>query len=171
LIGLSLYSCGQPKGQDFLEVFRNPGGDYTIRYLSPPWDLVTGAEGGDVLFRIANTAASFVDIDGAIRPKYELHVTVERGANSLMRARADQRSARSRGEEVLVAPRELNTAAGDSGWELLTQQMSGDRRNRRTVYLDHPEGVVRLWFDAVPSLEEAEVDAMVRATEITAGRP
>ena len=157
-------ACGQPGRYAKYESFVSDEGGYRIRYLDPPWDLVEG-EGAEVLFRIASNAARFAGVDAAVLPKYELRITVVSG-NAMSLAARDERRAGSRGEEVLVPLREVETRTGDRGWELVTQFDAAMPRYRRYVYVEHPRGALRLLFEGTPDLDEREVDEMVESVEV-----
>jgi len=164
LLAASISGCGQPGKHDVLSVFDAESGDFRIRYLDPPWMLVS-SERDSAHFRIDNNAARFAGIDASTAPKYELRVTVV-GGDPRPRAERDARRAGSRDETVLDGPREVRTHAGDAGWEVVTRQETEESLYRRFVYLEHPRGAVRLLFESVPDVDEPEVDAMIGAAEV-----
>jgi hypothetical protein len=158
-------ACGNPDRYEDHRTFTSAGEDWRVRFLDPPWELVD-AEGPPILFRIASNAARVGGFDAAVLPRYELRISVEPGTPE-ERARRDGRRAAARDEDVLVEPREVLTRSGDRGQEVITRSRSAvDRRYFRFVYLSHPEGVLRLYFEGVPDLDEPEVDVMIEGAEI-----
>jgi len=164
ILALVLCACGQPGPYDRQQILLSPDGSYRVRYLAPPWEIVD-AEGPPVILRIRSNAARFAGIDGAVTPRYELQLTVE-GGDPMALARRDERQATSRGEEVTVPLREVETTSGDLGWEVVTHETADLFRYKRYTYLRHPRGALRLFFDGALDLAEREVDVMVGGVEI-----
>jgi len=153
-----------------MSVWDSPGKEYRIRYLEPPWRLLM-SETTTATFQID---PSFARVDAGVPAKYLLVTTVEPGT---ARARADEDVAMAgpRREMVIVPPRAVTTDSGDTGFEVLTHTMVVPEypRNLRYVTLDSTRGgnVVRLVFQANPSVDDPEVDAMIRAADVAPGTP
>ena len=163
---LVLLSACAPSGDDPLNrltTHEPETGEYRLRYLEPPWELVS-ASGTTTFLRIQSNAMSVAGVEGG-PGKYELTVSVEPGV-PLRRAADELRAARGRGEEILGdGVRNVTTDEGVVGAELLTREsMVYALGHRRTVFfpLDGSR-VVRLGFEATPALDTAEVDAMIAA--------
>jgi hypothetical protein len=148
-----------------LETYDAPGGEYRVRYLSPPW-LLTDNEGSTAEWIVESNGAALVAPSTIVTPKYELLVTVHSGrAASLIES--DFATAQADGETVLVAIRSVTTDFNDSGVEFITELPADESRYRRYVYLDREtSGSVRMLFEAYPLLDEAEVDRMIGAVEL-----
>lgn len=164
----SLAACAAgcaPSGDDplsTLSVYEPESGEYRLRYLAPPWELVRG-DGTSALVRIPSNSMIFADDAGFT--KYELAVTVEPGTVA-SRITAERGAAQARGEVIVEGPREVTGDAGRAlGQELLTRGSVGPfTRNARYVFFQlDPARVVRLAFEATPSLDTPEVDAMLGA--------
>lgn len=75
--------------------------------------------------------------------------------------------AAARGEEVSAGPRVVSLADGVVGREILTQRSDPIPRSFRIVVAPVSGGrVLRLAFGATPSLDTAEIDAMIAQVEI-----
>lgn len=154
-----------PSGDDplsTLSVYEPDGGEYRLRYLSPPWQLVR-AEGTTAFVRVLSNSMIYADDAGLT--KYELAVTVEPGTVAA-RIAAERDAAQARGEVIFEGPRAVLGDAGRAeGQELLTRRSAGPLiRNARYVFFPVDAArVVRLGFEATPSLDTAEVDAMIDA--------
>ena len=164
----SLAACAAgcaPSGDDplsTLSVYEPESGEYRLRYLEPPWQLVR-ADGTSALVRIPSNSMIFADDAGFT--KYELAVTVEPGTIA-SRIAAERGAAQARGEVIVEGPREVTGDAGRAlGQELLTRGSVGPitRNARYVVFQLDPARVVRLAFEATPSLDTPEVDAMLGA--------
>ena len=164
-----LAACGQPERDELWRVYDAPGGDYRLRYLEPPWELVD-SEVTRARFIVQNNASALGGRDSSLSAKYELTVDVEAGAPRA-RAMADERGASGRRETVVVGTRAVRTESGDEGFEVITRAETGELLYRRFIYLSHPRGVVRLLFEAVPNLDGPEVKAMVAAVDVLPGVP
>ena len=164
----SLVACAAgcaPSGEDplsTLSVYEPETGEYRLRYLAPPWELVRG-EGTRALVRIPSNSMIFADDAGIT--KYELAVSVEPGTIAARMA-AERSAVQARGEEVVDGPRPITGDAGRAeGQELLTRGSVGPiTRNGRYVFFQVDAArVVRLAFEATPSVDTPEVDAMIDA--------
>lgn len=168
-------ACG-PSGEEpraGWKTYEPAGGEYRVRYLSPPWRVDSPTSGTTLTLRVPSNAEHFVpDAALIIPPKYLLTVDTEPGT---ARDRIDaidgtpDDGMTADGETVVAGPRRVRTDAGDEGWELLTTFMVDDvlTRRRRVVFLDRPEGgVVSLMFEANPDLDEPQVDVMVAGVEV-----
>ena len=162
-----LAGCGEDGDARYAgwTVYDAPGGEYRVRFLDPPWFIVS-AEGAVLELEIESNAEHFRPGSSA-PPKYEFRATIGAGSAESSIA-AEQAAAIGRGEGILAGPRAVTTEAGDRGRELLTEQLSGDRtRYLRYVYLDRSRGgVVSLWFEGNPDLDEAEIDVMIASVEV-----
>jgi hypothetical protein len=162
---LLAFGCGQPTHEQLLAVYDAPGGEFRVRYLEPPWHLVDG-EGTTATLRIDANAVVHGGLDDAgIEPKYELVVTVDRRAPMEL-ARREQRAAESRGAELIAPVREIETALGETGWELAMRESDIDMRYGRVILLAHPSGSVRLGFASSVDLLEPEIDVMIDDVDV-----
>jgi hypothetical protein len=142
-----------------LSVAEPETGEYRLRYLEPPWELVM-LEGTTAFLRIPSSRMTFGGVEGG-PGKYELTATVERGAPAT-RIEAEERAALGRGETVIAGPRTLQTRDTVVGVELLTTVPGVDLLHRRIVFLPvDAASVLRLAFVATPELDTPEVDAMI----------
>ncbi len=163
-----------PSGEDprsTLSVYEPPGGEYRLRYLDPPWELVR-AEGTSALVRVRSNAMIYAGPEAG-PPKYDLAVTVEAGSVGA-RIAAEQTAARLRGETVVDGPRRVAADGGRvEGQEILTLGSFGPlARYGRYAFFPVDDGrVVRLAFEATPMLETPEVDAMIDQLGIGASAP
>ena len=172
-VALVVTACA-PSGEDpltRLSTHAPPSGEYRVRYLEPPWELVS-TSGTTAFLRIQSNAMAIAGIEGGAG-KYELTVTVERG-DPVTRANDELRAARGRGEEILGdGVRTVETDEGVVGAEVLSRgidPLTMSPRHRRIAFLPVDAArVVRLDFDATPELDTAEVDAMIAAIGIGAG--
>jgi hypothetical protein len=164
----SLGACAPgcaPSGDDplsTLSVYAPESGEYRLRYLEPPWQLVR-SDGTSALVRIPSNSMIFADDAGLT--KYELAVSVEPGTIASHLA-AERSAAQLRGEEIVEGPREVTGDAGRAvGQELLTRGSVGPiTRNGRYVFFQVDAArVVRLAFEATPPVDTPEVDAMIDA--------
>lgn len=172
---LAGFACG-PSGEEpraGWKTYETEGGEYRIRYLSPPWRIESPTAGTTLTLKVRSNAEHFVpDAALIIPPKYLLTVDTAAGSaqdriEALDGTPDDGMTAD--GEPIVAGPRRVTTEAGDEGWELLTTFMVDDAltRRRRVVFLDRPEGgVVSLEFEANPDLDEPQVDAMVTGVEV-----
>ena len=161
-----LAACAPPGDDPFsrLTVYEPPSGEYRVRYLEPPWELVSSA-GTTVFLRIQSNAMSVGGFEGG-PGKYELVATVEPGTPAA-RIASERVAAVSRGELPLEGPRAVTTDADIVGQELLTQGDDAIERHFRYVYLPlDASRVLRLAFEATPSLDTSEVDAMIRLVSV-----
>lgn len=161
-VSIVLFGCA-PSGDDpasRLTTWEASDGDYRIRYLDPPWELVD--EGVDFsFFRIQSNANLVGRLDGG-PGKYELRVTTQRGdVPALMEA--EVRAAISSGATIREGPRTASTLDGARGQELLTFELTLPiERHRRIVLFSLGSGrVLRLGFEATPDLDTPQVDAMI----------
>lgn len=148
-----------------LTTYAPPSGEYRLRYLEPPWEAVE-QRGTTAVLRIPSNAMLAGVEAGA--PKFELVATVEPGQPAA-RAAEELRRARERGLEVLGdGIGAVETSEGASGAEVSTRELTRTGfLHRRTVYLPIDGArVLRLAFEATPSLETPEVDAMIAAVGI-----
>jgi hypothetical protein len=106
----------------------------------------------------------FGGFDAAL-PKYDLLVTVEAGSVDV-RLDSDLSAAIADGETIVAGPRNIWTSDGVGGREFLTSFGSGSERQHRFVYFPIDGRVVRLAFEATPSLDTMELDEMIALTEI-----
>ena len=168
LVAVTLAGCA-PSAEDpltRLSVVAPETGEYRLRYLDPPWELLS-LEGTTARLRIPSNRMILGGVEGG-PGKYELTATVERGAPAT-RVEAEQRAAAGRGETVLAGPRTLQTREGVVGVELLTSVPGLDALNRRIVFFPvDGASVLRLSFEATPSLDTPEVDAMIATVGVGA---
>lgn len=161
LTALAVVGCA-PSAEDplsRLSVASPETGEYRLRYLEPPWELVS-QEGTTTVLRIASSRMIYGGAETG-PGKYELTATVERGAPAT-RVEAEQRAAVGRGETVVAGPRTLQTREGVVGVELLTTVPGMDLTYRRVVFLPiDGASVLQLDFVATPELDTPEVDAMI----------
>lgn len=167
VLASSALGCA-PSGDDpnsRLTVYEPPSGEYRLRYLEPPWELVD-AEGTDVFLRISSNSMIFGGFDGG-PGKYELHASVVTGTIDSSIA-AEMRAAVARGETIMGAPRDIEDGGVVVGRELFSAGMVDIfYLNHRYVFFALSGGrVLRLAFDATPSLDTPEVDAMIAAVEV-----
>ena len=166
LLTLALTACA-PSGDDPASrlTFHAPEtGEYRLGYLEPPWELVS-ASGTSALLRIPSNLMLATGLDAG-EGKYDLSVTVEPGAAEA-RIEQELRMAAARGEEVSAGPRVVSLAGGVVGREILTQRSDPIPRSFRIVVAPVSGGrVLRLAFGATPSLDTAEIDAMIAQVEI-----
>lgn len=175
-LALAALGCG-PDGdrpRAGWKAYEPPGGQYRVRYLSPPWEQVAPTTGTVLTLEIVSNAERFVPEAGlVIPPKYQLTVDVlgppsarERIGNLV----GDEDGRTVDGEEIVAGPRPVRTASGDTGWELLTVFTVLDieqLRHRRLVYFDRSGGGV-ISFDLVanPELDEPHVDQLVEGVAV-----
>ncbi len=155
-----------PSGPFEHEAFRSEEGGYVVWYRSPPWQLWRHS-GASVWLAIPRAGASLEEADRGIDPKYVLQVRPERAAPEAA-ARREAGAARARGEDLVAPPAPYESpAGGPSGWQLLTRSPTEPARNHRYVFLARARrgGSLSLRFDAFPSLQEPEVDAMIALVE------
>lgn len=165
LLSLLATGCGEPADERYagLDVYDAPGGQYRVRYLSPPW-RIEEAMGSTVTLEVESNAERFGVGMASAPPKYELVVSVIAGRSRGQMERA-MSSAVDGGESIVVDAREVETNSGHTGWEFISVGEDFERNFRR-VFLDRVDGgVVRLRFEANPALEERQVDEMIRAVE------
>lgn len=163
LLVLAVAGCA-PSADDPLSrltTYAPPSGEYRLRYLEPPWELVS-QRGTTVELRIPSNAMALAGIEAG-PAKFELVASAEPGRPEL-RATDELRQARARGEEILGgAVREIETREGVRGSDLSTRhETAWGTRHRRIVYLPvDRDRVLRLAFEATPALDSREVDAMI----------
>lgn len=164
VLSVFLWACGNPGPYAEWKTLEAPGGEYRLRYLEPPWEVIE-SEGTRVRLRVKNNAESFGDMDSTIASKYALVVdVVPRGP--LRSAESARDAARRRGEEIVEPVRGLTTRSGAEGFEVITRQTSGERLFHRYSFVGRPGGgSVSLSYEAVPSLDEREVHEMVRSVD------
>ena len=152
-------SGNDPRSQ--LSTYEPPTGEYRLRYLEPPWEIVE-QDGSSVRARVPSLLSSR-DAGAGV---FELSVSVESG-RAEARARADVAAARSRGDAIVVDVRAVETLDGASGWELVTVSGADPlEAHQRWAYFPQGSRVVRLHFVADQPLDTPELDAMVRAFEV-----
>ncbi len=158
--------CGRSADQPYaaLTVHDAPSGAYRLRYLSPPWKLQR-TDGDTTEVVVDAPGVPFLSLDAGAPLKYDLVATVQPG-NARSVARQDTAAALSRGEVVATEATVVQTDSGATGLEVLTTVSSPVPRNFLYVSLDSARGVVHLAFEATPSLDEAEVSAMVQAVDV-----
>lgn len=161
---VAITGCGNPGPYANWKRYESPGGEYRLRYLDPPWEVIE-SEGTRVRMRVKNNAESFGGIDSSVASKYDLVVDVV--ARDPMRgAEGARATARGLGEEILEPVRPLTTRSGAQGFEVITRQTTGEHLYHRYSFVGRPGGgSVSLSFQAVPTLDEAEVDEMVRSVD------
>lgn len=157
-------SCA-PSGDDpvhRLTTWEAPTGDYRVRYLSPPWEIIREAPDG-ARFQIESTIMSTGRIDGG-QGKYELATSrVARSVNEEME-REVRESMRASGRTIVDGPRSITTREDVEGLELLTyDEPDPYERYRRVVILPlSARQSLRLDFDGTPDLDTREVTEMIR---------
>lgn len=161
-------ACGELATAEYagLTVFEAPSGVYLARYLAPPWELDEESSEGDTLrLRIASNAESFGGTMSGVPDKYEVTFDVI-GGDAETRAAQDAASW-MRNAESFTGPRTIISDTGVEAHEVLGLFLESERlRYRRTVYFPRRGGVLRIRFAGNPDLDDPEVDAMVRSTEI-----
>lgn len=140
-----------------LDVAGPETGEYRVRFLNPPWELVS-VEGTTTFVRIQSNAM-MRGLEGGLG-KYELTATLEPGTPDA-RIAAEAASAPSRGETVIAGPRSVENDDGVLGQELIAYETEPFERYYRYVYFPLAGQVVRLAFEATPSLDNRETDAMI----------
>lgn len=169
---VAMSACGPPGDARFarLEVYDSPGGEYRVRFLAPPWQLIE-TDGSTARFEVESNASAVAGVpSGVVPPKYVLAVTVEPG-RARARAEAALAQARARGHEVLVPVRAIDAEDGpERGFELVTRDDASPFRRFRTAFLGREGGgVVQLAFEGNPELDTPELDAMIAAVELSPG--
>lgn len=142
-----------------------------MRWLEPPWELVR-TDGTTAIVRVKSNAMIHAGPEVGV-PKYELVVTVEPGTVSA-RVQAEIEAAAARDEEVVAGPRAVEADRGTViGQEVLTLGSYGpyERHGRYAFFPVDASRVVRLAFEATPSLDTAEVDAMIAEFSIGSDGP
>ncbi|MGE0788705.1 MAG: hypothetical protein AB7S26_23740 [Sandaracinaceae bacterium] len=155
-------SCA-PSGDDpinHMEEWSPLSGEYTVRYLSPPWEFAGEMPNG-VRFRVRSNAMIHGMTDAG-PAKYDLTVTLETGTPSA-RIAGDVAEANANARDIVVPPREVMTRDGIVGMEMISFTSSAVfDRYRRVVYFPLGDArVLRYAFVATPDLGTPEVDAMV----------
>ncbi|MDH5493000.1 MAG: hypothetical protein OEY14_13680 [Myxococcales bacterium] len=133
-----------------------------MRYLSPPWELD----------EISGTYARlFIEPNGyrfvgsiAIPAKYDLTLDIEPGF-ARARAEAELAEMATAGYVERVGPRELITASGDVGWEVLGRDETILFRNHRVIFFESTSGVLRVHLEGYPELDEGEMNRMLSSIE------
>jgi len=169
-----LGACGTSAGSPYagLTELRFPGGEAVVRYLSPPWRLLTSSPTSVQLLIDREGATTDLDSGLIVLPKYLLTITIAPTGTASVIAAADAAGATARGEVVLVPPRAITTDSGDMGLEVLTSKSLPFPRYQRYVTLDSSRGgVVRLVFEGNPTLDEPEVTAMIRQVDVAPEAP
>lgn len=165
-----LAGCGQPERYAEWRTYVAPDGEYRLRYLDPPWEVVD-SDGATARLEVANNSERFAGRDSSLPAKYELTIGLE-GGRAGMLARREVARARDRGEEIVLEPSPIETRSGDTGFEVVTRETSGQFLNRRFVWIDRPGGgTVHLAFVTVPDPQEAEVDAMIESVDVDPEAP
>jgi len=160
--------CGQPTKRSLWERYDEPGGAYRVYYLRPPWKRIA-ADGSALELRVDNNPSAF-GIDSGLAPKYALFVSVVAGDPAALAAR-EARRAPGRSETVLFPPSAVRTEAGDSGFGLTVRQDGGEHLYRRFAFLADRGVVVQLLFEAVPVVDDPEIDAMLGMVDVAPGAP
>lgn len=167
-IALVMTACA-PSGDDPLSrltTWEAPSGDYRVRYLSPPWEIVSESTDG-AFFNVQSTLQMTGGVDGGTG-KYELRTSrVGRGvAEEMEREVRDAR--RTDGRELVDGPREIVTDEGVEGRELITfDEPDPFERYRRVVVFPLEGGrSLRLDFESTPNIDTREVEAMIRKVGI-----
>jgi len=169
-IALVMTACA-PSGDDPLSrltTWEAPSGDYRVRYLSPPWEIIRESTDG-AFFNVQSTLQMTGRIDGGVG-KYELRTSrVGRSvADEMEREQRDAR--RTAGREIVDGPREIVTDEGVEGRELITfDEPDPAERYRRVVVFPLDGGrTLRLDFESTPDIDTPEVTAMIRQVGIGA---
>jgi hypothetical protein len=156
---LASCGCGNPAQYETWTLFESETNGYRLRLLAPPWRV-----GGEVRGVARFDVPPNQEADGGLIPsKYLLEIDVVRGAPASL-AQAAERAARERGDEILAPVREITSASGDGGSELVTQR--SDLRFLRSAFFVHPRGTLRLSLESNPNPDHREVDALFESVEI-----
>lgn len=152
-----LLACGTNAADLYagLEMYEPRSAAYRVRYLSPPWEVVSRGMGD----------ALTLEVEGAregLPPKYRLSVDPI-GGTPMARARAVERTTAA--DDIVTGPRDVTTDDGNEGVETLFFDNS-EGRYERHVFLARPGGVLRLVFVGNPNLDNDEVEAMIAAVEV-----
>lgn len=171
-LALLLAGCA-PSGDDPLSrwsEWRPASGEYAIRYLEPPWEIAD--EGPSTLLLRIRSNAMVHGMLEAGPGKYELAATVEPGVPDA-RIAAERAAAARAGAEVLVEPREIVTAEGVSGREIVTYDPEAvwDRYRRIVLLPLDATRLIRLEIAATPELDTAEITAMIRLVAVGPAGP
>lgn len=154
---MALMACGTNAADLYagLEVYEPRSSAYRVRYLAPPWEVVSRGMGDALMLEVEGAIAS-------APPKYRLTVALIGGA-PMARAQAVARAAAA--DDIVTGPRDITTDSGVEGVETLFFDNS-EGRYERHVFLERPGGVLRLVFVANPDLDNDEVEAMIAAVEV-----
>lgn len=151
--------CGNPERYETWTLFESETNGYRLHVLSPPWRI-----GGEVRGVARFDVPPNQEADSGLIPsKYLLEVDVVGGAAASL-AQAAERAARERGDEILAPVREITTAGGEDGSELVTQR--SDLRFLRSAFFPHPRGTLRLALESNPNPDQREVRALFQSVEI-----
>ncbi|MBK8170836.1 MAG: hypothetical protein IPK60_10910 [Sandaracinaceae bacterium] len=158
-------SCATSPNAGLTE-YRSPGGEYVLRYLSPPWQ-VDSEDASGIVLEIPAPHVAEASLDAALLPaKYNLSITFTSGT-ARDQVELDAEIAAIDMETILVAPRAVLTDSGDAGWEMLSERTNLNPRTFRRVSFDGPGGVViHMVFEASASLDTVEVDRMIAAFDV-----
>ncbi|MEM6962653.1 MAG: hypothetical protein AAF550_13075 [Myxococcota bacterium] len=158
--------CGTPASRAYAELdevtVRMSLGAYILRYLAPPWSLVS-SDDGRTLLQIDADGERFSP-DSGFTPKYTCQAEVISG-NALNRATQAERTAAAE-ESILVPQRPIVTDGGNEGTEFLSFRDLDMRFLRRAYFDSERGGVVRVVFEANPDLDEREVTKMLQALSV-----
>lgn len=151
--------CGNPERYETWALFESETNGYRLHVLSPPW-RIAGESRGVARFDVPPNQESD---SGLIPSKYLLEVDVVGGAPASL-AQAAERAARDRDDEILEPVREITTASGAEGFDLVTQR--SDLRFLRSAFFAHPRGTLRLALESNPNPDQREVRALFESVEI-----
>jgi hypothetical protein len=159
LIACFLAACGNPAKYETWTEFESEDNGYRVRLLAPPWriaDEVRGVARFDV--------PPNQEVDSSIIPaKYLLAVDVVRGDPASL-ARAAERTATTRGDEIVVPVREIRSASGVEGSDLVSRR--ADLRYLRVTFFAHPRGALRFALESNPNPDNREMRALYESVEV-----
>ncbi len=167
LFALACLAACAPSGDDprnRMTTWVSPGGEATIFYLAPPWELERTLDNG-VALRVPSNANLAGGLEGG-PGKFELVALVEAG-NPNTRIVAERAAALVAGREILDE-RELFTAEEVAGPELVLFDPGAEfRRFRRVLYLPLSGGrALRVEVIATTTPDTPEVTEMLRLIEV-----
>lgn len=167
MLSLMVAGCGPGGGEAATgwTAYDEPGGEYRVYYLEPPWEWVSHEEGVTRL----RVAPNGVTRDGGptALDKYDLQIrAVSRGPEA---AAARTLSAATRQElTVLRGPEDFETYEGQVAWDIVYELQSDPLRYSRQVWVSRPGGGSWLLdLASTPDPRDPEVDHLLRLFSVS----
>jgi len=201
LVSVAMVACGDPGCEDYAawELYEDPGGRFSVRYMTPPWTLCSGTEfaddcrecpskilgrqtcGGSSLPTIFWVEPLLLDPEFLLIPSYKLEITWHAGtADPLEQAVREQTRMDDAGLTIQREAREFEFFDGTVGAEvayrgpvhILTGDLAiarPDEREYRVVYAQGDRLVYRIALDSGIDADVPEAEDMLASFAVGGG--